>query len=63
MSMQIKVILKDESEHIVEQDLASFKEVLTLMPDIGFIQDVEGWEFHAREVVKFKQVSGEQSNG
>lgn len=61
--MKIKVILKDESEHIVEQDMASFKEVLTLMPDIGFIQDVEGWEFHAREVAKFKPITGEHTNG
>ena len=53
--MLIRVVLKNGDMHLVEQDMEQFKETLRLMQDIAFIQDKEGWEFHAREIVKFRQ--------
>lgn len=53
--MLIRVVLKNGDVHLVEQDMEQFKDTLRLMQDIAFIQDREGWEFHAREIVKFRQ--------
>lgn len=53
--MLIRVVLRNGDTHLVEQDMEQFKETLRIMQDIAFIRDQEGWEFHAREIVKFRQ--------